>query len=225
MALNAGRLLPRESLADARAGDCVRGKRWVYCLPAVINIGAQKAGTGELQTWLEKHPAMLVHGGEVHFFDKVGNGAACSSESERDTLRLKYLRFLWRRRRLTAEAVTGGPLLLPPSRDRPDASELPQVSKVAFEKTPAYMDVADPALLACIAPEVSLYRPIRKRSATSSVRPRACVSSPAASETDFLPAFTADQATAHAAGAGGACHLGLPDVPERTDGSLVPRPC
>jgi len=154
MSLRAGRLLPRDKLPDARAGDCVRGKRWIYCLPAVINIGAQKAGTGELQTWLEKHPAMLVHGGEVHFFDTVENGAACDSESERDILKLKYLRFLWRRRRLTAEAVTSGPLMLPASPDMLDAGELPMVNKVAFEKTPAYMDVADPALLACIAPEV-----------------------------------------------------------------------
>jgi hypothetical protein len=154
MSLRAGRLLPRDKLPDARAGDCVRGKRWVYCLPGVINIGAQKAGTGELQTWLEKHPAMLVHGGEVHFFDTVEFGAACDSQSDRVNLKQRYLHYLWRRRRLTAAAVTGGPLVLPASRDASDASELPLVSKVVFEKTPAYMDAADPALLACIAPGV-----------------------------------------------------------------------
>jgi len=174
--LQAGRLLPMEQLTGARAGDCVSGKRWVYCLPAVVNIGAQKAGTGELQTWLSKHPAMLVHGGEVHFFDHL-HDAQCDTAETRDALKLRYLRYLWHGRRLMSDVVTAGPAMLPPSQGVLDEtsgrerrrgrglrfrqsghnlsrSQLPVVTKVAFEKTPAYLDVADPALLACIAPEV-----------------------------------------------------------------------
>ena len=95
---------------------------------------------------------------------------SCKSEAERDWLTMKYIRFLWDRRELTPEAVTDGPLVLPVRpEDRTTLIASPQrwqgrnktrdnfalVKKVPFEKTPAYLDMADPALFACVAPQVS----------------------------------------------------------------------
>ena len=94
----------------------------------------QKAGTGELQTWLSVHPLVTVHGGEVHFFD--GRRAiSCSKPRKRAHLRLQYAHFLWRRR----------PLRIAEQRGR-----------LLFEKTPAYFDRASPLLLACAVPSARL---------------------------------------------------------------------
>ena len=50
--------------ARADAGSCFElGRRHAACLPSLINIGVQKAGTGELQTWLGAHPRVRVHVG------------------------------------------------------------------------------------------------------------------------------------------------------------------
>ena len=50
--------------ASSDAGDCFADGAAVHCLPGLVNIGVQKAGTGELQNWLAAHPS--VH---MHFFD------------------------------------------------------------------------------------------------------------------------------------------------------------
>uniref|UniRef100_A0A7S0Q1B4 Sulfotransferase domain-containing protein n=1 Tax=Coccolithus braarudii TaxID=221442 RepID=A0A7S0Q1B4_9EUKA len=124
----------------ARAGDCFVAKAAdrVYCLPHVVNIGVQKAGTGELQTWLNAHPHMLVHGGEAHFFDRLQ--PPCHTPKQQASLRLRYARFLWRRHRLDSKAVTG---------------------ITFFEKTPAYFDMAEPRVVACAVPDAKLLLMLR----------------------------------------------------------------
>lgn len=42
-----------------------------YCLPSVILVGVQKAGTSNLLGWMERHPAIRVALEERHFFDKT----------------------------------------------------------------------------------------------------------------------------------------------------------
>lgn len=171
--LAAGRVLPAERVGEARAGDCISGRRGLSCLPAVINIGVQKAGTGELQTWLGAHPAFLAHGGEAHFFDGPAYGRSCDTPRERDSLRLHYARFLWRRRQLDYSEVAAGPLPLAGAvggagrglgRARAGTlrDALPLVSRVPFEKTPAYFDMADPALVACVVPSARLLVMLRE---------------------------------------------------------------
>lgn len=132
----------RAAARSADAGACFepRSGSRVVCLPGLINIGVQKAGTGELQTWLATHPSVTVHGGEVHFFDSV-DPVACSAR-QRGLLRLRYARFLWRRRPLSAAAVRHGHLL--------------------YEKTPAYFDQASPKLVACAVPAVRLVVMLRE---------------------------------------------------------------
>ena len=115
--------------ASADAGDCFQTVSALHCLPGLINIGVQKAGTGELQNWLGAHPSALAHGGEAHFFDGMRAGQ-CSAR-QRGQLRLRYARFLWRRRGLQRASVNG---------------------KLLFEKTPAYFDRAPPKLVACAVP-------------------------------------------------------------------------
>ena len=121
------------SASSADASDCFETKAGLHCLPGLVNIGVQKAGTGELQNWLAAHPSILVHGGEVHFFDGM-RPAACSAR-HRGPLRLKYARFLWRRRGLKPADVK---------------------DKLLFEKTPAYFDRAPPKLIACAVPSARL---------------------------------------------------------------------
>ena len=68
--------------ADADAGDCfVRPRGKAECLPGLINIGVQKAGTGELQTWLGAHTEVTVHGGETHFLTAVNRLCARKRKS------------------------------------------------------------------------------------------------------------------------------------------------
>ena len=119
---------------SADAGDCFRCRRHVSCLPSLINIGVQKAGTGELQKWLSVHPAVKVHGGEAHFFDRAPLPKTCSA-SHSASLRLRYAKFLWERRALSEDAVRG---------------------KLVYEKTPAYFDRATPQLVACTVPSARL---------------------------------------------------------------------
>ena len=121
------------SAASADASDCFETKTGLHCLPAVVNIGVQKAGTGELQNWLAVHPSVVVHGGEVHFFDGM-RAHACTAR-RRGPLRLRYSRFLWHRRGLKPADVK---------------------DKVLFEKTPAYFDRAPPKLVACAVPSARL---------------------------------------------------------------------
>jgi len=137
-----GHLLPatHEAAASADAGDCLQGVKSgnVYCLPGMINIGVQKAGTGELQTWLGVHPSVKVHGGEVHFFD--GEERTPSCRKHRGQLRLRYAHFLWKRQRLRASELSG---------------------RLLYEKTPAYFDRAQPRLVACAVPSARLLLMLR----------------------------------------------------------------
>lgn len=128
--------------AEADAGDCFRahsGK--LACLPNVINIGVQKAGTGELQTWLGAHPQVFTHGGEVHFFDTMKHEPSCTRAREKGSLRLRYARFLWRRRKLSTDGETH--------------------FKVIYEKTPAYFDQARPEVVMCAVPSAKLILMLR----------------------------------------------------------------
>ncbi len=108
--------LPESAAAHAVAGDCFVGAHGspssdgasVWCLPALINIGVQKAGTGELQTWVGAHPSVIAHGGEVHFFDKRRPELRCASGRQQAALRIAYARFLWRRNGLTRAQLAGG---------------------------------------------------------------------------------------------------------------------
>ena len=127
-----GRIVPA---VEADAGDCLISKQKSFlCLPGLINIGVQKAGTGELQTWLGVHPQVTVHGGEVHFFDRMAANS-CGSKRRRAALRLRYARFLWRRKPLHAREMRG---------------------RLVFEKTPAYFDKAKPHMLKCALPAARL---------------------------------------------------------------------
>ena len=130
----------RADARQARAGDCFEAANCVYCLPTVINIGVQKAGTGELQTWLGANPRVLAHGGEVHFFDNMRT-SSCRNERQSAKVRLQYAKTLWRRRPLQASTVSG---------------------RVIFEKTPAYFDQASPWLISCTVPEVKLVVMLRR---------------------------------------------------------------
>jgi hypothetical protein len=128
--------------AHADAGDCFSGANdGIYCLPGLVNIGVQKAGTGELQTWLDKHPSVIVHGGEVHFFDKlISRHPSKCTQRIASTLRLRYARFLWRKRHLLKH-------------------ELPL--HVLFEKTPAYFDRIRPETMSCALPSARLLLMLR----------------------------------------------------------------
>ena len=131
----------RSDARQASAGDCFEGANLgVYCLPTVINIGVQKAGTGELQTWLSANPRVLAHGGEVHYFDTVRT-RSCRNEWQGAKVRLQYAKMLWRRRPLQASVVGG---------------------RVIFEKTPAYFDQASPRLIFCTVPRVKLVVMLRR---------------------------------------------------------------
>lgn len=135
------RLLPPNptSAADADAGDCfVVQQKKLACLPTVINIGVQKAGTGELQTWLAAHPHAIAHGGEVHYFDTFKKEPACDTVHARGTLRLRYAKFLWGKRLLDLKELRNGK------------------KKLLFEKTPAYFDRASPFVVRCAVPSVKL---------------------------------------------------------------------
>ena len=93
--------------ARADAGDCFERHGHALCLPSLVNIGVQKAGTGELQTWLGVHPQVHVHGGEVHFFDGLHYKAEAlrCGRSTRGRMRLEYARYLWQRRPLPSAAA------------------------------------------------------------------------------------------------------------------------
>jgi len=141
--------------ADARQagpGDCFEAENGVYCLPTVINIGVQKAGTGELQTWLGANPSVVAHGGEVHFFDSVRT-RSCRNPWQGAKVRLQYAKALWRRRPLQASAVSG---------------------RVIFEKTPAYFDQASPRLISCTVPAVKLVVMLRRPAARAYSAYRMC---------------------------------------------------
>lgn len=133
------RVLP-STISDAGhadAGDCFKlSAGRLSCLPTVINIGVQKAGTGELQTWLGAHPRVITHGGEVHFFDTMKHEPSCTRARERASLRLRYARFLWRHRPLTTKMVGS--------------------HEVVYEKTPAYFDQARPDVVLCAVPSVKI---------------------------------------------------------------------
>jgi len=145
------RLLPLSEAGVAEAGDCLEAPRGLFCLPAVVNIGVQKAGTGELQTWLGAHPLMLAHGGEVHFFDGLRPSAAMlrCGQRQRTNLRQRYARHLWHRRPLSRDNVGA-------AASSAMAAGAPLVRRLAYEKTPAYFDLSNPALLACAVPRAEL---------------------------------------------------------------------
>lgn len=129
------RILPNTATgaAQAQAGDCFVSSSdadQLLCLPAFVNIGVQKAGTGELQSWLDVHPAVQVHGGEAHFFDSRPK-LRCDSGRKQSRLRLTYARFLWGRKQLTRTQMA---------------------DRVAYEKTPAYFDLAEPQIVTCVLP-------------------------------------------------------------------------
>ena len=148
----------RSDARQASAGDCFEGaSRGVYCLPTVINIGVQKAGTGELQTWLGANPSVVAHGGEVHFFDSVRT-RSCRNPWQGAKVRLQYAKALWRRRPLPAGG--GG---LPAGGGR-----------VIFEKTPAYFDQASPRLISCAVPAVKLVVMLRRPAARAYSAYRMC---------------------------------------------------
>ena len=60
------------------------GRPWDFAI-----LGVQKAGTGELQTWLGVHPQVLAHGGEVHFFDDMP-ARSCRNAWQSGKVRLQY---------------------------------------------------------------------------------------------------------------------------------------
>jgi len=133
-----------EAAKTADAGDCFIGEAsTVCCLPGLVNVGVQKAGTGELQTWLGVHPAVKVHGGEVHFFDDQERTPSCNAQW-RGHLRLRYARFLWKRQRLREADVRG---------------------RLLFEKTPAYFDRAQPRQVACAIPAARVLIMLREPAA------------------------------------------------------------
>mgnify|MGYP002632085492 CR=1 FL=1 len=136
--------------ADADAGDCFTLRRGrVNCLPTVINIGVQKAGTGELQTWLSAHPRAIAHGGEVHFFDTLKREPTCDNARSRASLRLRYAKYLWQHRTRSSAQL--------PSRD-----ELSRGGRwLLFEKTPAYFDMATPAVVMCAVPSAKILLMLR----------------------------------------------------------------
>ncbi|KAL1529924.1 hypothetical protein AB1Y20_000852 [Prymnesium parvum] len=147
-------LASTDAAARADAGDCFRLRAHeLACLPHVINIGVQKAGTGELQTWLGAHPRLLPHGGEVHFFDTLRREPPCGRPRGRAALRLRYARFLWRRRRLTAAEASG---------------------KLLYEKTPAYFDQARPEVVMCAVPSARLLLMLRMPTARAVSAYRMC---------------------------------------------------
>ncbi|KAL3894096.1 MAG: hypothetical protein SGPRY_013902, partial [Prymnesium sp.] len=121
------------SLADAGACFHLRPPlHFSVCLPSVINLGVQKAGTGELLRWLELHPRVVAHQGEVHFFDTVSRTAYLRHASV-PTLQRKYAAFLGKRRE---------PMRL-------------LAGKVVYEKTPAYFDLVDPLKLYSLVPSAA----------------------------------------------------------------------
>jgi hypothetical protein len=133
----------RSAARHAGPGDCFEargGGDSVYCLPTVINIGVQKAGTGELQNWLGANPRVLTHGGEVHFFDDMP-ARSCRNAWQSGKVRLQYAKALWRRKPLLARAMA---------------------DRVIFEKTPAYFDQASPRLISCTVPGVKLVVMLRR---------------------------------------------------------------
>ena len=132
-----GTILPATTSGASRAdaGDCFASHGHLSCLPSLINIGVQKAGTGELQVWLGVHPSVTVHGGEVHFFDRSEKRVVACNARHRGALRLRYARFLWHRHKLQPSSVRG---------------------KVLFEKTPAYFDQVQPQQVACAVPSARL---------------------------------------------------------------------
>jgi hypothetical protein len=70
-------------LADA--GKCYHGKSASshgYCLPSIIIIGAMKAGTTEMVTWMKMHPAISASRHELEFFsnDFIYDGSAQHAE-------------------------------------------------------------------------------------------------------------------------------------------------
>jgi len=133
--------IAESAAAHAVAGDCFVDARGapssdsatVWCLPALVNIGVQKAGTGELRTWVGAHPSVHAHGGEVHFFDVRRPELRCANVRQQSALRIAYAKYLWsRRHRLTRAQLGGG--------------------KITFEKTPAYFDQSSPPLVSCALP-------------------------------------------------------------------------
>ena len=152
-ALHNSKPLPllRARAADADAGSCffdataapagVDADKHVFCLPGVVNIGVQKGGTGELQTWLTAHPSFLAHGGEVHFFDGERLARRGCDRREGGRLRVAYARYLWRRWSPLEAQVAG---------------------RFVFEKTPAYFDQASPQVLACAVPSARLLLMLRR---------------------------------------------------------------
>ena len=142
--MKASRFSPatRTAAARADAGDCFEWRSHAACLPGMVNIGVQKAGTGELQTWLGVHPEVTVHGGEAHFFDdeEVTEKIRCTPRY-RAQLRLRYAKFLWLRRAWPQSRFHG---------------------RLLYEKTPAYFDQVDPQLVACAVPSARLLVMLRE---------------------------------------------------------------
>lgn len=152
---------------------------YAYCLPSLIIAGAQKAGTDELAVWLNFSPFFrrLDGGPETHFFDCVGRGegkersscyrarnpsmvykqTALSTEKAGDkkhffrwsVVREKsfYVSDIW------ARYATLGHL---------DYSGYNRIKRlVIFEKSPSYMDLADPHDIIHLLPSVKLVFLIR----------------------------------------------------------------
>jgi len=123
------------------AGTCVidieRTER-VHCFPSLICIGAMKAGTYELKSWLEEHPLVQSASKEVHFF---GHGRA----------KAKWLTYIFHQK--TAREWTM-PL------------ESAKRGVVTFEKTPFYLASAQAAQeMAALLPSVKLVAILREPNA------------------------------------------------------------
>ena len=67
-----------------------RSRSHAYCLPSVIILGAMKAGTTELITWMQKHPAVQASRHELEFFsnDFIYNGEGTHAEVLQALLKL-----------------------------------------------------------------------------------------------------------------------------------------
>lgn len=88
------------------------GTHAYYGVPSFLIIGAQKCGTRELHTWLDRHPNLKGAPEECHFFDEVID------------IETEWIRYL----------LNPAYLL---SRDK---EQLLSRSIYTFEKTPAYLD-------------------------------------------------------------------------------------
>eukprot|EP00750_Incisomonas_marina_P014001 INCI17583.5.p1 GENE.INCI17583.5~~INCI17583.5.p1 ORF type:complete len:625 (-),score=88.90 INCI17583.5:1412-3286(-) len=162
-------LPPPQFVENKKLGD--KGNQNPFCLPLMVCLGSAKSGTGELQRWLAHHPALLAGRcrssatqcppadgvGEVQFFNNLDTkcpncltGPPASRDSALIGRRANATRLV--RSYLMANS---GPKSEPYfffNHIRQD-----QLGSVwNFEKSPHYLDSAEPAHLHAVMPSVRL---------------------------------------------------------------------